>query len=109
MKGKHIDLKSSLFKLALILLMVTVFVTCVPERRIKVARGFAPKPCMDCHKEQLPEFNKKYVHSPMSKRDCEACHLRHGKLAVRAFVEGEERKLCYICHTQMASEMEKSV
>ena len=82
------------------------FFTCAPEPTVR--RGFEAKPCLDCHKTTLNEFQKKYVHSPMSKKDCEACHLRHGKIAVLTLKEREERKLCYICHKQMALNMDKT-
>jgi len=97
---KHVIIK--IFSLAI---LFWLFVQCAPE--IKPAKkGFVPKPCMDCHAEIQSEFSKQYVHDPMSKRDCEACHLRHGRLAVKAFVEREERKLCFICHTKMAADVE---
>ena len=84
-----------------IILSVVVFIAaCAPEPTVR--RGFAPKPCLDCHKEKLSDFQKKYVHSPMSKKDCEACHLRHGKLPVLTLKFREQDKLCYICHSQMA-------
>ena len=83
-----------------------LFYTCAPEQSVR--RGFEAKPCLDCHKTTLNEFQKKYVHSPMAKRDCEACHLRHGKIAVLTLKEREERKLCYICHKQMALNMDKT-
>jgi len=43
----------------------------------------------------------------MSKNACEECHIRHGKIAARALKEREETKLCYLCHTAMASDIAK--
>ena len=97
-----------LINLILVLFIFGIlFYTCAPEQTVR--RGFEAKPCLDCHKTKLNEFQKKYVHSPAAKRDCEACHLRHGKIAVLTLKEREERKLCYICHKQMALNMEKTV
>jgi predicted CXXCH cytochrome family protein len=70
------------------------------------AKGFAPKPCLDCHKEKSKELGQKFVHAPMAGKECESCHLRHGKFAVLSLTEREEIKLCFICHTKMASEVE---
>jgi predicted CXXCH cytochrome family protein len=94
-----------IFKIILVLSIVILVSTCAPEPTVR--KGFAPKPCLDCHKEKLNELQKKYVHAPMSNRDCEACHLRHGKLPVKTLKEREEIKLCYLCHSQMAQNMDK--
>jgi predicted CXXCH cytochrome family protein len=96
----------NIVKFVFILSIFILIATCAPEPVVR--KGFAPKPCLDCHKEKLNEFQKKYVHSPMSKRDCEACHLRHGKLPVKTLKEREEDKLCYICHSQMVLNMAKT-
>ncbi|HDH06301.1 MAG TPA: cytochrome C, partial [Nitrospirae bacterium] len=93
-----------LFKFIFLAIIFSIFITCAPER--KARKGFVAKPCMDCHKEMKSELAKKYVHVPMSERDCEACHLRHGRLAVKSFVEREEKKLCFTCHTGMAADVE---
>ena len=67
--------------------------------------GFIAKPCVECHKEKLNEFQKKFVHAPYGKKECESCHIRHGKLAVKSFKEREELKLCYLCHAPMAAKI----
>ena len=95
----------NILKFLIILSVVVLIATCAPEPTVR--RGFAPKPCLDCHKETLTEFQKKFIHSPMGKRDCEACHLRHGKIPVRTLKVREEDKLCYSCHSQMVLSMGK--
>src|SRR4030042_5205641 len=95
---------NNILRLAFILFISTFIYTCAPETVVR--RGFEAKPCMDCHKEKLNEFQKKYVHSPMSKRECEACPLRHGKIAV-LYLKEKDPKLCYSCHKQMALYMDK--
>jgi predicted CXXCH cytochrome family protein len=100
--GKYLH---NCLKLIFILFIFCLYYSCAPEPTVR--KGFAPKPCLDCHKEKLDEFQKKFVHSPMVKRDCEACHLRHGRLPVLTLKEKEERKLCFTCHAQMAQNMDK--
>ncbi|MBI5664844.1 MAG: hypothetical protein HZC49_07130, partial [Nitrospirae bacterium] len=97
--------KCVVFKILLSAFVICFLVECAPEVRPS-KKGFVPKPCLDCHTETQSDLSKQYVHDPMVKRDCEACHLRHGRLAVKSFVEREERKLCFICHTKMASDVE---
>ena len=71
------------------LLFIFIF-ACATEDTVH-KKGFQAKPCLDCHKNTMSEFQKKYVHDPMKKRDCEACHLRHGKIAVPD-PQGERRE-----------------
>src|SRR4030066_612054 len=95
-----------IFKFLIIFSVVILVAACAPEPTVR--RGFAPKPCLDCHKGTLTEFQKKYIHSPMEKRDCEACHLRHGKIPIKTLKFREEDKLCYSCHSQMSLGMDKT-
>ncbi len=90
-------------KLVLISMICLVY-CCAPEQTVK-RKGFEAKPCLDCHKKTLNDFQKKYIHEPMAKKDCDACHLRHGKIAVLSLREREERKLCLLCHAQFAESM----
>ena len=88
----------------LTLILIAVFtVSCAPEK--KVRKRFEPKACIECHDEKLKDLQLDFVHAPAAEKDCEACHLRHGKLAIKSFVETSERKLCYRCHTDMAEQM----
>ena len=80
--------KRFLLRLFFLLALLSIFIACAPEVKVP-KKGFAPKPCMECHKEMRSELTKQHVHDPMSKHDCEACHLRHGRLAVKTFVERE--------------------
>jgi hypothetical protein len=73
--------KKLLLKLIFLSAALTIFIACAPEVKVQ-KKGFVPKPGMECHEEMQSELTKQYVHDPMSKRDCEACHLRHGRLAV---------------------------
>ena len=95
-----------LIKLILIF-MVCLTYTCAPDQTVK-RKGFEPKPCLDCHKKTLTEYQKKYIHKPMAEKDCDACHLRHGKIAVLSLKEREERKLCLNCHTRFAESVSKT-
>src|SRR4030043_1603826 len=100
---------NKVFRLALILSIISLIYSCAPETSVRPeGKGFAPKPCFDCHTEKISEYQKKHVHSPVVQRNCEACHLRHGKIAVLSLKEKDERSLCYPCHKQMASDMDKT-
>ncbi len=65
---KILKFKHVLIILALLGIIASILVACAPERR-PPRKGFVPKPCMECHKETQSEFQKKYVHAPMSERD----------------------------------------
>jgi len=97
---------NNVLKLVFLLGIFIFLSTCAPEQGVRRAR-FEPKPCLDCHTGMLTEFQKKYVHAPMAKKDCEGCHLRHGKIPVKTLKFREEDKLCYSCHSQMALSMGK--
>jgi predicted CXXCH cytochrome family protein len=96
----------SVKSLSVISLIIMVFVV-LPVNVSAAKKGFAPKPCLECHKEMESFFKKKNVHIPMANKACEGCHIRHGKIAARALIEREEIKLCYLCHTTMASDVDK--
>lgn len=81
--------KSHITKLFLILLLLCFAYTCTTTEPRK--KGFVAKPCLDCHTKTLPEYQKKYIHEPMAKKDCEACHNRHGKIAVLSLKEREQK------------------
>jgi predicted CXXCH cytochrome family protein len=89
----------------LFLCMFFLLASCAPE--MKPRRGFKPKPCLECHTEMLKELDKQNVHAPMRNRDCEACHIRHGKIAFRSLKERVEKKLCFLCHSEMASKIKE--
>ncbi|MDP2277279.1 MAG: cytochrome c3 family protein, partial [Nitrospirota bacterium] len=105
---KTIGSGKSFIKIAFLFLLFGFLSACVTEGPAVRKGGFARKPCMECHKGKQAEFQKKYVHAPFSKSECESCHLRHGKLAVKSLKEREEKKLCYLCHSQMSAKMEKT-
>ncbi|HIC92440.1 MAG TPA: hypothetical protein EYP21_10355, partial [Syntrophaceae bacterium] len=77
-------IKAPWFKIGLGIVIFTIISTCAPRR---VRGPFKPKPCLECHSKKLGEFKKAYIHSPMEKKDCEACHLRHGRLPVKSLKE----------------------
>jgi len=85
-----------------LILMIFFTYTCTTTEQAR-RKGFEPKPCLECHKKTLPEYQKKYIHQPMAKKDCEACHNRHGKIAVLSLKEREQSKLCTKCHTEFAA------
>lgn len=56
------------------------------------------KPCTDCHASKVKKAspiirNEKYLHSPVQKNDCAACHIDSSR---QAKITSEE--LCYECH-----------
>ena len=91
-------------RIILLVLIATAIFACGPEKRVK--KRFVPKPCLACHEERLPDFQKRYVHQPVKEKACESCHVRHGKLAVKSFIERVESRLCFTCHSEMATLMQ---
>ncbi|MDI6784865.1 MAG: cytochrome c3 family protein, partial [bacterium] len=58
------------------------------------------KPCYQCHTELKQKYNQKYIHAPVKKSDCEACHERHG-FANNLVLKQQGAALCYSCHSQI--------
>lgn len=52
-----------------------VFVSGGVEQARFVARNLQ---CLQCHREQIPEFSKPVVHSPFLHQECTICHTPHG-------------------------------
>jgi len=77
--------KYPVFKLLLLLCVFSLFFTCAPEKRL--GKRFRPKPCLECHKESLAEFEKKYVHSPKA-----AGTVRHVTFVTGGLLSGPSRK-----------------
>ena len=59
----------------------------------------ARKTCLDCHKEAKAYASQKFVHAPLAKQDCEACHKPHG-FANKLVLKQEGDALCYSCHKE---------
>lgn len=61
-----------------------------------------PKECFDCHTDQKKQYGaNKYVHDPVKKGECLACHDSHGfsqKLVLKAY----DNALCSGCHSAFA-------
>jgi hypothetical protein len=62
--------KYLLIRLPLLFIVLSFMYACAPETQYR--RGFAPKPCLECHKEMMSDFKKQYVHSPNDERFQEA-------------------------------------
>ncbi|NOY64321.1 MAG: cytochrome c3 family protein, partial [Nitrospirae bacterium] len=102
MPGTVKNKRQTLLIVLALIIIATLSTSCVPEeRKPQHRRGFAPKPCLSCHKEKNRDYTRKFVHKPMAEKNCEACHRRHGKLPVKSFVVRGERNLCSICHKKM--------
>ena len=99
----QIKLLTKIFLIILLLCFAYTCTTTEPRRK-----GFVAKPCLDCHTKTLTEYQKKYIHEPMAKKDCEACHNRHGKIAVLSLKEREQRKLCVLCHKDFEARILKN-
>ena len=56
------------------------------------------RPCYDCHQESKQEYaSKKFVHAPVAKTDCAACHESHGFLQ-KLVLSKPPPELCFSCH-----------
>ncbi|MEO0297208.1 MAG: cytochrome c3 family protein, partial [candidate division WOR-3 bacterium] len=71
-------------------------------------KGFKPKECIECHQRVYErDLNQRVVHSVFKEKNCEACHLRHGRLPVKTFIYRSEKKLCGQCHKNYDVELDK--
>ncbi len=57
----------------------------------------AGRPCYECHKDAREAYNKKIVHDPVKKEDCESCHKRHG-FEQKLTLQKDFPQLCTDCH-----------
>ena len=65
----------------LTLLAMTVLATGVVRLASSAGsdRGGPARQCYDCHKEAKQKYGKKkFVHAPLKKNECAACHRSHG-------------------------------
>ena len=103
---KKIRPNKSVQGLILLLVVFIIFISCGPTTK-RTKKRFKPKSCLECHQERLPDFEKKFVHAPVEAKDCEACHTRHGRLAVKSFIDNVESRVCYTCHSEMGDRMKE--
>ncbi|MCE9627157.1 MAG: hypothetical protein K8R56_04475, partial [Candidatus Eisenbacteria bacterium] len=59
--------------------LVTMFLLVTALPAALQAKSAAPaRSCYDCHSDLKKTWAKKFVHEPVAKADCAACHLSHG-------------------------------
>lgn len=66
--------------------------------------------CADCHNphgSDRPKLINTYAHMPFEQKMCDACHSapQNGKVVVN---EGGKRALCYMCHDDIKTKIEKA-
>ena len=72
-------------------------------------RTFERKECVECHTDFVDKyFGMKNVHAVVKEKQCEACHLRHGKVPKLLF-KRQGNELCLECHKKTAIGMAKAV
>ncbi|HBO69140.1 MAG TPA: hypothetical protein DD658_02940, partial [Deltaproteobacteria bacterium] len=65
----------------------------------------AKKGCYDCHPKAKAAHQRKFVHAPVAKEDCEACHKRHG-FSNKLILKEKGAELCYSCHKGLKEKLE---
>ncbi len=65
------------------------------------AGGAPARTCYDCHTQSKQEYRKKFVHAPVAKNDCGACHMSHG-FAQKLVLKKKLPDLCFDCHGDLA-------
>ncbi|NPA94410.1 MAG: hypothetical protein GXO58_03170 [Thermodesulfobacteria bacterium] len=99
-------LNNKSYQLILITAVIITLASCVQPTQ-KTAKEKA-KSCTDCHPKMAAKFSTGYVHEPVQKKDCSACHLPHGLIG-GLFFRQEEPELCYGCHRdQQVTDKDKS-
>ncbi len=65
----------------------------------------AKEVCFKCHK--VEKFKGKLVHSPVAKKDCEACHTPHVSKFNKLLI-AKVPDICYQCHPEFLKNMQKA-
>ncbi|MGB2989590.1 MAG: cytochrome c3 family protein, partial [Candidatus Zixiibacteriota bacterium] len=66
------------------------------------------KECYDCHKQAKKDFDKKFVHRPVKKKNCKGCHESHG-CAQRLVLKETGSALCFDCHKDLEEKYLKGI
>ncbi len=59
--------------------------------------------CLSCHQREVEGFSQRYVHFPVRKGNCSACHLDHGSDNRLVLLDREDR-LCARCHNLQSND-----
>ena len=81
---------------AALALLAAVAFAGVLQRRA-AARPAPTRTCYDCHQDARKAFARKFVHAPLKKEDCAACHLSHG-FSQQLVLKKSPNELCFDCH-----------
>ncbi len=66
-------------------------------------RGSLDKKCISCHEKEAQDFKLGFVHDPVAKGNCSACHLDHGP-ENRLILLSAEYIVCSGCHDPESAE-----
>jgi len=70
------------------------------EKLFNLKQGANGTLCLKCHNNFQEKLTRKFIHTPLKKKDCTGCHnahtAKHGKLLV-----GDIKHICGVCHSSM--------
>src|SRR5512132_4528136 len=68
--------------------------------KFKLKKGANGEVCLKCHEDFKEKLKKRFLHTPVAKRDCSGCHSphtsNHGKL-----LGADPGRVCETCHDAM--------
>ena len=75
--------------------------------KFKLKKGAKGELCLKCHVDFKDKLGKRFLHTPVAKRECNGCHdphtSNHGKL-----LSADPSRVCYTCHGSVVPEGAKS-
>ena len=95
------------FKGGVLLLFLSFILLFTGEEPAQAAKKVSKKACLDCHGKMSQQFKERFVHKPFARKDCEACHLRHG-FANRLELKEWDGKLCFPCHKAIEKDLQRA-
>jgi predicted CXXCH cytochrome family protein len=94
--------------------LLSLILLAVFPGQVRSAVDFKLKPgargelCLKCHVDFKEKLGKRFLHTPVAKRECSGCHDPHtsnyGKL-----LASDQNKVCSTCHAAIVPEAAKSV
>jgi DmsE family decaheme c-type cytochrome len=86
--------------LGIVIALLAVSQVGAAEKDFKLKPGARGKLCVSCHDGFEEILKKRFVHTPLTKGDCAACHNPHA--SKHALLLGAETaNICYECHEDM--------
>lgn len=78
------------------------------DQQFKLKEGARGNLCLNCHPTFKEKMTRKFLHTPLKKKECSGCHnphtSDHGKL-----LDADMKSVCFACHARVVSPNARSV